>query len=254
MDEQEFEPDAGDLQTGRDAMSRLLFLLAVVLPLAAAPAATSNEPGGVALRLAIQLTIASLIPMFFVTLTPFLRISVVLHFLRQALGTQTVPSNQVVIALSALLTILAISPQLTAIYTDTIQPYNAGKLAEEQAFIQGGAQMKGYMIPFLGEKEIALMLRVSKAPPPKSPSDLGFPVIAGAYMLSELKNAFKIGVLLYMPFLIIDLIVSAVIVTLGMIQLPPVMVSAPFKILIFVLADGWTVIIDAVMKSLQVIH
>lgn len=235
-------------------MSRLLFLLAVVLPLAAAPAATSNEPGGVALRLAIQLTIASLIPMFFVTLTPFLRISVVLHFLRQALGTQTVPSNQVVIALSALLTILAISPQLTAIYTDTIQPYNAGKLAEEQAFIQGGAQMKGYMIPFLGEKEIALMLRVSKAPPPKSPSDLGFPVIAGAYMLSELKNAFKIGVLLYMPFLIIDLIVSAVIVTLGMIQLPPVMVSAPFKILIFVLADGWTVIIDAVMKSLQVIH
>lgn len=235
-------------------MSRLLFLLAVVLPLAAAPAATSNEPGGVALRLAIQLTIASLIPMFFVTLTPFLRISVVLHFLRQALGTQTVPSNQVVIALSALLTILAISPQLTAIYTDTIQPYNAGKLAEEQAFIQGGAQMKGYMIPFLGEKEIALMLRVSKAPPPKSPSDLGFPVIAGAYMLSELKNAFKIGVLLYMPFLIIDLIVSAVIVTLGMIQLPPVMVSAPFKILIFVLADGWTVIIDAVMKSLQVVH
>ena len=233
-------------------MRRLLCLLAVVLPLAAAPAATSNEPGGVALRLAIQLTIASLIPMFFVTLTPFLRISVVLHFLRQALGTQTVPSNQVVIALSALLTILAISPQLTAIYTDTIQPYNAGKLAEEQAFIQGGAQMKGYMIPFLGEKEIALMLRVSKAPAPKSPSELGFPVIAGAYMLSELKNAFKIGVLLYMPFLIIDLIVSAVIVTLGMIQLPPVMVSAPFKILIFVLADGWTVIIDAVMKSLQV--
>ena len=188
-------------------MSRLLFFLAAALPLAAAPAATSNEPGGVALRLAIQLTIASLIPMFFVTLTPFLRISVVLHFLRQALGTQTVPSNQVVIALSALLTILSISPQLTAIYTDTIQPYNAGKIAEEQAFIQGGTQMKGYMIPFLGEKEIALMLRVSKAPAPKSPSDLGFPVIAGAYMLSELKNAFKIGVLLYMPFLIIDLIV-----------------------------------------------
>ncbi len=233
----------------------LIFLLLVgAAPLLGAPATTATEPGGVALRLAIQLTIAALVPMFFVTLTPFLRISVVLHFLRQALGTQTVPSNQVVIALSAMLTILTISPQVTAIYKDTILPYNAGKLAEEQALIQGGAQMKGYMLPFLGEKEIALMLRVSKTQAPKSPSDLGFPVIAGAYMLSELKNAFKIGVLLYMPFLIIDLIVSAVIVTLGMIQLPPVMVSAPFKILVFVLADGWTVIIDAVMKSLEVAH
>ena len=233
---------------------RVFLLLLSALPISAAPPANAGEPGGTALRLAIQLTIAALVPMLFVTMTPFLRISVVLHFLRQALGTQTVPSNQVVIALSSLLTILAISPQVTAIYKDTILPYNAGKIAEEQAFTQGGASMKAYMLPFLGEKEIALMLRVSKAPAPKSPDELGFPVIAGAYMLSELKSAFKIGVLLYMPFLIIDLIVSAVIVTLGMIQLPPVMVSAPFKILIFVLADGWTVIIDAVMKSLQVVR
>lgn len=233
---------------------RAFLLLLSALPVLAAPSANAGEPSGTALRLAIQLTIAALVPMLFVTMTPFLRISVVLHFLRQALGTQTVPSNQVVIALSSLLTILAISPQVTAIYKDTILPYNAGKIAEEQAFTQGGASMKAYMLPFLGEKEIALMLRVSKAPAPKSPDELGFPVIAGAYMLSELKSAFKIGVLLYMPFLIIDLIVSAVIVTLGMIQLPPVMVSAPFKILIFVLADGWTVIIDAVMKSLQVVR
>ncbi|WP_051669859.1 flagellar type III secretion system pore protein FliP [Bryobacter aggregatus] len=230
---------------------RLILSLLLALPLWAAPQ-TNAEPGGAALRLAVQFTLAALVPMFFVTLTPFLRISVVLHFLRQALGTQTVPSNQVVIALSSLLTILAISPQVTAIYKDVIQPYNAGKMAEEQAFTAGGAQMKTYMLPYLGEKEIALMLRVSHAPAPKSPSELGFPVIAGAYMLSELKSAFKIGVLLYMPFLIIDLIVSAVIVTLGMIQLPPVMISAPFKILIFVVSDGWTVIIDALMKSLQV--
>jgi flagellar biosynthetic protein FliP len=127
-------------------------------------------------------------------------------------------------------------------------------MSEEQAFVAGGIQMKSYMVPFLGEREIAMMLRVSHGPAPKSPADLGFPVIAGAYMLSELKSAFKIGVLLYMPFLIVDLIVSAVIVTLGMIQLPPVMVSAPFKILIFVIADGWTVIIDAVMKSFEVVR
>jgi flagellar biosynthetic protein FliP len=213
-----------------------------------------NEPGNTPLRLAIQLTLAALVPMVFVTMTPFLRISVVLHFLRQAMGTQTVPSNQVIVALSALLTILAISPQLTAIYEGVLQPYNKGAMTEEQAFTAGGVQLKSYMLPFVGEKEIAMMLRVSRSNAPKSPSDLAFPVIAGAYMLSELKSAFKIGVLLYMPFLIVDLIVSAVIVTLGMIQLPPVMVSAPFKILIFVLADGWTVIIDAVMKSLDVVR
>lgn len=220
----------------------------------AAPATATAEASGTSLRLAIQLTLAALVPMAFVTLTPFLRISVVLHFLRQALGTQTVPSNQVIIALSSLLTLLAISPQLAAIYEGVIIPYNKGGLTEQQAFVAGGAQMRRYMQPFLGEKEVAMMIRVSRSATPKSPDDLAFPVVAGAYMLSELKSAFKIGVLLYMPFLIIDLIVSAVIVTLGMIQLPPVMVSAPFKILIFVLADGWSVIVDSIMKSLEVVR
>ncbi len=237
------------------AASPFLLALLFLSPLHAAnPAAGNPEFSGTPLRLAIQLTIAALVPMVFVTMTPFLRISVVLHFLRQALGTQTVPSNQVIIALSSLLTILAISPQLSAVYTGVIQPYNRGAMSEEQAFTEGGMQMKSYMLPFTGEKEIAMMLRVSKSAPPRSPADLAFPVIAGAYMLSELKSAFKIGVLLYMPFLIVDLIVSAVIVTLGMIQLPPVMVSAPFKILIFVLADGWSVILDSVMKSLEVVR
>jgi len=236
----------------------LLTVLAILLLLApaalAAPVSSATDISSTPLRLAIQLTIAAMIPVMFVTLTPFLRISVVLHFLRQALGTQTVPSNQVIIALSALLTILSITPQLTTLYEGVIQPYNKGTLREEQAFTAGGAEMKKYMLPFLGEKEIGMMLRVSRSAPPKTPADLAFPVIAGAYMLSELKSAFKIGVLLYMPFLIVDLIVSAVIVTLGMIQLPPVMVSAPFKILVFVLADGWSVIIDAVMKSLEVVR
>jgi len=217
-------------------------------------ATASTEAGNTPLRLAIQLTLAALVPVLFVTLTPFLRISIVLHFLRQALGTQSVPSNQVIIALSALLTLLVISPQMTALYEEVLVPYNRGAMAEEQAFAAAGARMRTYMLPHLGEKEIAMMLRVSRTTPPRNPQELSFPVAAGAYMLSELKTAFKIGVLLYMPFLIVDLIVSAVIVTLGMIQLPPVMVSAPFKILIFVLADGWSVIIDAVMKSFEVMR
>ncbi len=232
-------------------MLRFVFSHAVLAGLLHA-APQSSAPAGTPLRLAIQLTLAAMIPVAFVTLTPFLRISVILHFLRQALGTQTVPSNQVIIALSGMLTLLTISPQLTAIYEGVLVPYNKGALNEETALSTGGQHMKRYMLPYLGEKEIAMMLRVSRSPAPKNPSELAFPVVAGAYMLSELKSAFKIGVLLYMPFLIVDLIVSAVIVTLGMIQLPPVMVSAPFKILIFVLADGWTVILDAVMKSFEV--
>jgi flagellar biosynthesis protein FliP len=218
----------------------------------AAAAPPNAESSGTALRLAIQLTLAALVPMFFVTLTPFLRISVVLHFLRQALGTQTVPSNQVIIGLASLLTCLSISPQLTEIYKNGVQPYNEGRISEEQAITLAAAQLKSFMLPHLGEKEVAVMLRVSKQTAPASPKDLSFPVAAGAYVLSELRISFRIGVLLFMPFLIIDLVVSAVIVTLGMIQLPPVMVSAPFKILIFVLADGWSVIVDSLMKSLEV--
>jgi flagellar biosynthetic protein FliP len=229
-----------------------LLTICMLLALPVRAAGVAAEAGSTPLKLAIQLTLAAMVPVAFVTLTPFLRISVVLHFLRQALGTQTVPSNQVIIALSGMLTLLTISPQLLSIYEGAVLPYNRGALSEEQALSTGGQQMKSYMLPYLGEKEIALMLRVSRAAAPRNPSELGFPVVAGAYMLSELKSAFKIGVLLYMPFLIVDLIVSAVIVTLGMIQLPPVMVSAPFKILIFVLADGWSVILDAVMKSFEV--
>jgi flagellar biosynthetic protein FliP len=214
----------------------------------------SDTSSSTALRLAVQLTVFAVIPMFFVTLTPFLRISVILHFLRQALGTQTVPSNQIIIALASMLAVLSISPQVKAIYEQGVLPYNAGRLSEEKVLVLAADQLKSYMLPHLGEKEIAMMLRVSKQTAPATPRDLAFPVVAGAYMLSELKAAFRIGVMLFMPFLMIDLIVSAVIVTLGMVQLPPVMVSAPFKILIFVLADGWTVIIDSIMKSFEVVR
>lgn len=205
-----------------------------------------------ALRLAVQFTLAAILPLAFVSLTPFLRISVVLHFLRQALGTQTIPSNQIIIVVSALLSLSAIAPQAREIYEKSFLPYNNGKLSEAAALEQSGGALKEFMLPYLGEKEVALVIRLSKAERPKSARDLSFGCVAGAYVLSELRTSFKMGVLLYMPFLIVDLIVSTVIVTLGMVQLPPVMVSAPLKLLLFVLADGWAVIVDSLAKSLKI--
>jgi flagellar biosynthetic protein FliP len=215
-------------------------------------AATPESASGSALRLAVQFTLAAILPLAFVSLTPFLRISVVLHFLRQALGTQTIPSNQIIVVVSALLSLSAIGPQAKEIYENSFIPYNDGKLTEATALEQAATVLKSYLIPYTGEKEVALVVRLAKAERPKSVADLGFGCVAGAYVLSELRTSFKIGVLLYMPFLIVDLIVSAIIVTLGMIQLPPVMVSAPLKLLLFVLSDGWAVIIDSLAKSLKV--
>lgn len=223
--------------------------------LATAPMAWAANPepaSGSALRLAVQFTLAAILPLAFVSLTPFLRISVVLHFLRQALGTQTIPSNQIIVVVSALLSLSAIGPQAKEIYENSFIPYNDGKVTEAAALERAATVLKSYLIPYAGEKEVALVVRLAKAERPKSVADLGFGCVAGAYVLSELRTSFKIGVLLYMPFLIVDLIVSAIIVTLGMIQLPPVMVSAPLKLLLFVLSDGWAVIIDSLAKSLKV--
>lgn len=230
---------------------RLLTILVLAAPVALA---ANGDAGGSssALRLAVQFTLAAILPLAFVSLTPFLRISVVLHFLRQALGTQTIPSNQIIIVISSLLSLSAVAPQAKEIYEKSFLPYNNGKLSEAIALEQSGGALKEFMLPYLGEKEVALVIRLSKSDRPKSARDLSFGCVAGAYVLSELRTSFKMGVLLYMPFLIVDLIVSTVIVTLGMVQLPPVMVSAPLKLLLFVLADGWAVIVDSLAKSLKV--
>lgn len=219
----------------------------------AAPAANS-EMSNSSLRIALQLTLLALLPVAFTTLTPFLRISIVLHFLRQAMGAQTVPSNQVIVGLSAMITLALLAAPMNRIQEEVVVPYNQGVLSEQEALNRIASAAKTYMAPNLGEKEVALMVRLTHQAAPKNVNDLSFPVVGGAYVLTELKTAFKIGVLLYMPFLIVDLIVSAVIVTLGMIQLPPVMISAPFKILIFVLADGWTLILDSLIKTFEVVR
>lgn len=231
----------------------LLCLLVLDSPLAAAPAAAASSPsllpGNDSLRVAVQLTVAALLPLAILAFTPFLRISTVLYFLRQALGIPNVPSNQIILILSLLLTYGIMRPTLDAIYKESVAPYIGGAISEGQALEQGQKHLRTRMTPYAGESEIRLMLKIGQQTAPSSRDQLPFDILAGAYMLSELKTSFRMGAMIYIPFLIIDLVVSALVVALGMIQLPPALVSTPLKILVFVLADGWVLLLEGLANS-----
>jgi len=204
---------------------------------------------GAPLQIILLLTALALLPALIMCVTPFLRITVVLHFLRQALGTQSTPSNQVLIGLSLFLSFLIVQPIVNEVYTSAWRPLEEGTMTSAQAFERGSRPVKSFLIRFAREKDIRLMLELTHARAPARPSDLGLDVLAPAYILSELKTGFQIGAILYLPFLIIDLIVASVTLSVGMVQLPPVMISAPFKILLFVLVDGWNLVIGSLMRS-----
>ncbi len=195
------------------------------------------------------LTFLTVLPALIMSVTPFLRITVVLHFLRQALGTQGTPSNQVLIGLSLFLTLLIMQPVVMDMYNKGWQPFEGGEVTWQQAFESGTAPLKTFLVHYVREKDVQLFLDVSHTAPPKRPSDLGLTVLLPAYVLSELKTGFQIGAVLYLPFLVIDLMVASVTLSVGMVQLPPVMLSAPFKILLFVLVDGWNLVVGSLIKS-----
>jgi flagellar biosynthetic protein FliP len=240
---------------------RLIHLcgLNVMLPLAAA-AARLDTPGSlfgagksgtlsVPMQIALLLTALTLLPAAVVSVTPFLRSIVVLHFLRQALGTQTAPSNQVLVGLALFLTLLTMQPVVSQIYEKAWTPMESGQMTASQAAQEAARPLRQFWIRFAKEKDVALFLQVSHAPAPRTPADLDLKVLIPAYILSELKASFQIGAVLFLPFLVIDLVVASVTLSVGMIQLPPVMISAPFKILLFVLVDGWDLVVGSLMKS-----
>lgn len=235
---------------------RPVLLIVSALPLSAAPAsnplglpASSSAPATSAMQIVLLLTALTFLPALIVSLTPFLRITVVLHFLRQALGTQTAPSNQVLLGLSLFLSFIIMQPVLSQSYTQGWQPYEQGKLSGAEAWEQGSRPVKQFLLRFAREKDIALFLEISKSPAPRSPQDLDLKILAPAYVLSELRAGFQIGAVIFLPFLVIDLVVASVTLSIGMVQLPPVMISAPFKILLFVLVDGWNLVVGSLMKS-----
>jgi len=203
----------------------------------------------VPLQVVVLLTLMTLLPAAVMAMTPFLRITVVLHFLRQALGTQTTPSNQVLLGLALFLAIVIMQPVVTDMYHQGWEPMEAGTLSPAQALDAAARPLRTFMLRFAREKDIRLFVEMARQPAPRSPADLDMKVLIPAYILSELKTGFQIGAVLFLPFLVIDLVVASVTLSVGMVQLPPVMISAPFKILLFVLVDGWNLVIGSLLKS-----
>jgi flagellar biosynthetic protein FliP len=202
------------------------------------------------LQIVLLLTALTILPAVIMTVTPFLRITLVLHFLRQALGTQGTPSNQVLIGLALFLTVLIMQPVFLDIYHKGWEPMEKGQATWEQALDDSSKPMKAFLVKFVREKDVQLFLDVSHTAAPRSRADLGLTVLVPAYILSELKTGFQIGAVLFFPFLIIDLLVASVTLSVGMVQLPPVMLSAPFKVLLFVLIDGWNLVVGSLVRSL----
>lgn len=203
----------------------------------------------VPMQVILLLTALSLLPAIVMSITPFLRITVVLHFLRQALGTQSTPSNQVLLGLALFLSLLIMQPVGKQIYETAWKPLEARQITQAEAFEEGSKPLRAFLLRFAREKDIQLLIEITHTPPPRTPADLGLQVLIPAYILSELKAGFQIGAVLFLPFLIVDLVVASVTLSIGMMQLPPVMVSAPFKILLFVLVDGWNLVVGSLVKS-----
>ena len=207
------------------------------------------EQMGLPMQILLLLTLMTLIPAAVASLTPFLRIVVVLHFLRQAIGTQTAPGNQTLIGLALFLTFVLMKPVVDQVHAEAITPLQAGEIGHFEALDAAKGPIREYLSRFVREKDVALFLEISQSPKPNNINDLELSVLMPAYVISELKTAFQIGAVLFLPFLIIDLLVASVTLSLGMIQLPPVMISTPFKLLLFVLVDGWNLVVGSLVKE-----
>lgn len=213
-----------------------------------------GQPGAetaLALRIVVGLTLLALLPSIVVCLTSFMRIIIVLSMLRQAIGMPETPPNMVLIGLALFLTLFTMSPVLEAVNRDALQPYLNGKLSHEAAFGKASAPLREHMLRQTRQQDLALTLELSKAQRPTSVDDVSLVQLVPAYMLSELRAAFQIGFVIFLPFLLIDLVVSSVLMALGMMMMPPVTVALPLKVLMFVLVDGWSLILRALAGSLH---
>ena len=199
----------------------------------------------------VLLTFLTLIPSLLICMTPFARLLVVFHFLRQALGLQTTPSNQTLIGLTLILTFFLMEPVGNQIYAAAIVPLQSGQITATEAIARGGQPLKTFMAHFVREKDVALFLDLAKEPRPRDVGDLSLRVLLPAYILSELKAGFQIGAVLFLPFLVVDIVVASITTSVGMMQLPPVVISTPLKLLLFLMVDGWHLLIGSLMRSFQ---
>jgi len=203
----------------------------------------------VLIQILILLTILSLAPAILIMMTSFTRLVVVFSFLRHALGTQQMPPNQILIGLSLFLTFFIMTPVWSTVHEKALVPYQEKKISQGQALDEALKPVRQFMFKQTREKDLALFVNMAKISKPKNKEEIPTTVLLPAYMISELKTAFQIGCLLYIPFLIIDMVVSSILLSMGMMMLPPVMISLPFKALLFVLVDGWNLMVGSLVKS-----
>jgi flagellar biosynthesis protein FliP len=208
-------------------------------------------PGGGSLpwTILVLLTVLTVIPAILLSMTPFVRILVVFYFLRQAIGTDTAPSNQVLIGLALFLTYFIMQPVGAQISRAAFVPMEEGHITVWQALDKSAAPMRTFMLKYTRQKDLATFVNLAKLPRPRSPKDLPIRVIVPAYIISELEAGFQIGLVLFLPFMVIDLVVASITTSVGMLQLPPVVISTPLKILLFVMVNGWSLVVGSLVKS-----
>ncbi|MCE5229103.1 flagellar type III secretion system pore protein FliP [bacterium] len=214
-----------------------------------APTGSGSGQIATGLQLLALMTLLTVAPALIIMLTSFTRTIIVLGFVRRALGTQEVPPTQVLIGLALFLTFFVMAPTWNAVQRDALKPYLAGQLGMQEAFSKAEAPVRDFLFQNTRKADLALFIRISKTPRPQNKAEVPSSVLVPAFIISELQTAFLIGFIIYIPFLIIDMVVSSVLLSMGMMMLPPVIVSLPFKIILFVLVDGWGLIIGSLVRS-----
>ncbi len=224
---------------------------AATFPLVSVGYKSAGSPGDMAvvLQIFVLLTVLSLAPAILIMLTSFTRIAIVLSLLRQALGTNQMPPNQIVLGLALFLTFFIMAPVWQQVNSQAVQPFLNKKISQRQALDHALKPIRRFMYKQTRQKDLALFINLAKLAKPKTIADVPTTVLIPSFVISELKTAFEIGFLLYIPFLILDMVVASVLLSMGMMMLPPVMISLPFKLMLFVLADGWYLIVGSLVKS-----
>jgi flagellar biosynthesis protein FliP len=238
---------------------RVVILALVVLPTAAVAQAGGLEAtlgrlsGGQSLSLSLQvlllMSLLTVLPSLILMMTSFTRIIIVLSILRQALGLQQTPPNQVLVGLSLFLSLFVMAPVFERVNADALQPYNTGSITLETGIARAGTHFHGFMVGQTRKTDLAMFQKLAKAPPVAEAKDIPFSILLPAFVTSELKTAFQIGFLIFLPFLVIDLIVASALMSLGMMMLSPTIISMPFKLLLFVLVDGWALTMGSLAAS-----
>jgi flagellar biosynthetic protein FliP len=211
--------------------------------------ATGPQQVSTTLQILFLLTVLSLAPAILLMTTAFIRVVIVLSFVRQAMGTQQMPPNQVIIGLALFLTFFIMSPVFQQVNDSALQPYLKSQIGQEQAMELAVKPMREFMFAQVKEKDLALLMNIAKNPAPANHNDVPTMTLIPAFMLSELSRAFQIGFMIFLPFLVVDMVVASVLMSMGMMMLPPVIISLPFKLLLFVLVDGWGLVVGSLVQS-----